>query len=199
MTIFETERLIVRNWIPEQDAQQAFEIYRDPEVTYFLKTRETSVESQRQSLTRIVERYKQLKNGTGFWAIVEKQTTTIVGTIILKLLPDNPEDYEIGWHLRRISWGKGYATEAGRSMLSYGFDVLQLPVIYAVVKPENHPSIRVTQRLGMKLVGRTDKYYNVELLLFQLNAPERIEGDKEMGRQGDKETRRQGTQLTTNK
>jgi RimJ/RimL family protein N-acetyltransferase len=69
MTIFETERLIVRNWIPEQDAQQAFEIYRDPEVTYFLKTRETSVESQRQSLTRIVERYKQLNNGTGFWQL----------------------------------------------------------------------------------------------------------------------------------
>jgi hypothetical protein len=38
----------------------------------------------------------------------------------------------------------------------------------------------------MKLVGRTDKYYNVELLLFQLDAPERIEGDKEMGTQGDK-------------
>ncbi|MBW4446956.1 MAG: GNAT family N-acetyltransferase [Spirirestis rafaelensis WJT71-NPBG6] len=190
MTIFETERLIVRNWIPEQDAEQAFEIYGDPEVTYFLGARETSIESQRQSLTREVEQYRQLNNGTGDWAVVEKETARVVGAIILAQLPDSDrqptEDYEIGWHFRRASWGKGYATEAARGMLSYGFNILQLAVIYAVVKPEHHASIRVTQRLGMKAVGRTNKYYGIELLLFQLDAPERIEGDKEMGRQGDK-------------
>ncbi|MCC5630851.1 GNAT family N-acetyltransferase [Nostoc sphaeroides CHAB 2801] len=49
---------------------------------------------------------------------------------------------------------------------------MNLPVIYAVVKPENHASIRVTERLGMKPIGRTNKYYNIELLLFQLDAPE---------------------------
>ncbi|MEH2063951.1 MAG: GNAT family N-acetyltransferase [Nostoc sp.] len=37
---------------------------------------------------------------------------------------------------------KGYATEAGRVMLNYGFSILNLPVIYAVVKPENYASIR---------------------------------------------------------
>ncbi|NEU73751.1 GNAT family N-acetyltransferase [Hassallia byssoidea VB512170] len=176
--LLETERLIVRNWIPEQDAEQAFEIYGDPEVTYFLGACETSVESQRQSLTREVEQYRQLNNGTGDWAVVEKETARVVGAIILAQLPDSDrqptEDYEIGWHFRRASWGKGYATEAGRGMLSYGFNILQLPVIYAVVKPEHHASIRVTQRLGMKPVGRTNKYYGIELLLFQLDAPERI-------------------------
>ncbi|MFN6526280.1 hypothetical protein [Nostoc sp. ChiSLP03a] len=44
----------------------------------------------------------------GSWAIVEKETTTIVGTIILKQLPDKDglptQDYEVGWHLRRASW-----------------------------------------------------------------------------------------------
>ncbi len=187
MTILETERLIVRNWIPKQDAEQAFEIYGDPEVTYFLGSvsRQTSVESQRQRLNNIIERYSATTNGTGHWAVVEKETARIVGAIILAQLPDSDrqptEDYEIGWHFRRASWGKGYATEAGRGMLSYGFNILQLPVIYAVVKPENHASIRVTQRLGMKPIGRTNKYYGVELLLFQLDAPERIKGDGERG------------------
>lgn len=176
--LLETERLIIRSWIPERDAEQAFVIYNDPEVTHFLGKASlvTSVESQRQRLIDNIERSHRHNNGTGYWAIVEKQTTTIVGTIILKQLPDKDglptQDYEVGWHLRRASWGKGYATEAGRVMLNYGLNVLNLPLIYAVVKPENHASIRVTERLGMKPIGRTNKYYNIELLLFQLDAPE---------------------------
>ncbi|WP_392532618.1 GNAT family N-acetyltransferase [Nostoc sp. C117] len=180
-TLLESDRLIIRNWIPERDAEQAFAIYSDPEVTYFLGngSRVTSIESQRQRLIENIERSRRRNNGTGSWAIVEKETTTIVGTILLKQLPDKDglptEDYEVGWHLRRAYWGKGYATEAARIILNYGFSVLNLPVIYAVVKAENHASIRVTQRLEMKRVGRTNKYYGIELLLFQQDAPVRIE------------------------
>ncbi|MDZ8032049.1 MULTISPECIES: GNAT family N-acetyltransferase [unclassified Nostoc] len=182
--LLETERLIFRSWIPESDAEQAFAIYSDPEVTHFLgkSSRVTSIESQRQRLIEGIERMHQRNNGTGAWAIVEKESTTIVGTILLKQLPDKDglptQDYEVGWELRRASWGKGYATEAGRVMLNYGFSVLNLPVIYAVVKPENHGSIRVTKRLGMKPIGQTNKYYGIELLLFQLDAPEEWKGNR---------------------
>lgn len=131
-------------------------------------------------MVKVNERYSQLNDGSGFWAVVEKETAIVVGAILLKTLPDNhgspTQDYEVGWHLRRISWGKGYATEAGRAMLNYGFSILQLPVIYAVVKPENYASIRVTQKLGIDSVGLTNKYYNTELLLFQKDAPHKIKG-----------------------
>ncbi len=119
-------------------------------------------------------RYAELNNGTGVWAIVEKATGQIAGTVILKQLPDNSgqptQDYEVGWYLRRASWGKGYATEAARAAIDYGFTTLKLPVIYAVVNPNNQASIRVTQRLGMKPLGRTTKYYNAEVELFELDA-----------------------------
>ncbi|MEH2245618.1 GNAT family N-acetyltransferase [Nostoc sp.] len=176
--LLQTERLIIRNWIPERDAEQAFVIYNDPEVTHFLgkASRVASIELQRQRLIEGIEQMHQRNNGTGSWVIVEKETTTIVGTILLLQLPDKDGlptlDYEVGWHLRRASWGKGYATEAGQVMLNYGFSILDLPVIYPVVKPENHASIRVTERLGMKPVERTNKYYDIELLLFQLDALE---------------------------
>ncbi|MDZ8133749.1 MAG: GNAT family N-acetyltransferase [Nostoc sp. DedQUE04] len=185
--LLETERLLIRSWISESDAEQAFAIYSDPEVTHFLgkSSRPASVESQRQRLIEGIERMHQRNNGTGAWAIVEKESTTIVGTILLKQLPDKDglptQDYEVGWELRRASWGKGYATEAGRAMLNYGFSVLNLPLIYAVVKPENHASIRVTEQLGMKPIGQTNKYYNIELLLFQLDAPEEWRGSREQG------------------
>ncbi|MDF5739929.1 MULTISPECIES: GNAT family N-acetyltransferase [unclassified Nostoc] len=188
MTILlETERLIIRSWIPEGDAEQAFVIYNDPEVTNFLgkASSVTSIESQRQRLIEGIQRSHRRNNGIGTWAIVEKETMTIVGTILLLQLPDKDglptQDYEVGWHLRRASWGKGYATEAGQVMLNYGFSVLNLPVIYGVVKPENHASIRVTERLDMKPIGRTNKYYGIELLLFQLDAPEEWRGSRRAG------------------
>ncbi|MBW4614529.1 MAG: GNAT family N-acetyltransferase [Desmonostoc vinosum HA7617-LM4] len=171
--LFETERLIIRNWIPEHDAEQTFEIYSDPKVTYFLGNGSpvATIESQRQRLIDNLERSRRRNNGTGSWAMVEKATNTIVGTILLKQLPDKDglptQDYEVGWHLRHASWGQGYATEAGVGMLNYGFNVLKLPIIYAVVRPENHASIRVTQRLGMKLIGHTKQYYGIDLLLFE--------------------------------
>jgi RimJ/RimL family protein N-acetyltransferase len=175
-TIFETQRLIVRDWIPDEDASAAFEIYSDPEVTRFLGNGETqqSVETQCQSLQRLRDRYAQFNNGTGYWAIVDKERGKIVGSVTVKQLPDNEgqptSDYEVGWHLRQESWGKGYATEAGHAAVEYAFSVLKLPVLYAVVKPANQASIRVTQRLGMTPIGRTNKYYGAELELFKLDA-----------------------------
>ncbi|MBW4628564.1 MAG: GNAT family N-acetyltransferase [Brasilonema octagenarum HA4186-MV1] len=173
--IFQTQRLIIRQWSPEADAAQALEIYGDPDVMCFLSGKpEESEQTQRASLQRVIERYAQLNNGTGAWAIIQKQIGEIVGTILLKTLPDNQgkptQDYEVGWHLKKAAWGKGYATEAARGAIEYGFNLLKLPVIYAVVKPENYNSIRVTQRLGMIPMGRTHKYYGVELELFKLDA-----------------------------
>lgn len=172
-TLLETNRLIIRNWMPDQDAEQVFTMYNDPDVTYFLGSAACapSIESQRQRLIDSLERSQFRQNGSGSWAIVEKTSNMIVGKILLSELPDSnwmlTEDFEIGWHLRRSAWGKGYATEAAYGMLEYGFNTLHLPVIYAVVKPENYRSIRVTQRLKMTALGATKKYYGMEVLLFQ--------------------------------
>ncbi|MBO3459678.1 GNAT family N-acetyltransferase [Aetokthonos hydrillicola Thurmond2011] len=172
-TIFQTQRLIIREWIPKADAAQVLEMYSDGDVIRFIQgMREESLEAQQARLQKILDRYAELNKGTGAWAMVEKETLEIVGTLLLKQLPDNEgnptQDVEVGWHLRKASWGKGYATEGGIAAINYGFKVLKLPIIYAVVDTENHASIRVTQRLGMKPMGRTRKYYNCELELFQL-------------------------------
>ncbi|MGA7934929.1 MAG: GNAT family N-acetyltransferase [Kovacikia sp.] len=173
---WETERLIIRDWVPAEDSKQAFEIYGDPNVTRFIGSGkpEESLATQQANLQRMVARFAELKNGTGLWAIVEKNTSQIVRAILLKQLPDNAgqptQDYEIGWHLKQAAWGKGYATEAVRAAIDYGFTVLKLPIIYAIVKPQNHASIRVTQRLGMQPLGLTNQYYNTEAALFELAA-----------------------------
>ncbi|BAZ27248.1 GCN5-related N-acetyltransferase [Kalymmatonema gypsitolerans NIES-4073] len=176
MTIIaETDRLIIRTWIPEEDAKQAFEIYNDPEVTRFLITKAESLESTVNILQRWVTIAAQVNNGTGLWAMVLKETGEIVGTIVLMQLRDEDQqftqDYEIGWHLKKSAWGKGYATEAAKAILDYGFNTLKLPVICSIVQPENTASIRVIQRLGMIPIGRTTRYYKMELEMFNVVAP----------------------------
>src|SRR4051812_48776726 len=94
--IFETERLLVRQYTPE-DAEAAFRIYGDPEVAHWGP--DESVEATRAGLKRIQARYGH-DGGLGCWAIEEKETGSVVGSVILKRLPGWPE-IEGGWHLAR--------------------------------------------------------------------------------------------------
>jgi [ribosomal protein S5]-alanine N-acetyltransferase len=172
--LIETSRLIIRDWHPEEDAEQALQIYSDPEVTKFIRTKADSIEKQISVLRRWVEKPIQPDDGTGLWAIVTKSIGEIIGTVILLQLLQHEQfvtqNYEIGWHLKRSAWGKGYATEAAKAILNYGFNKLNLSAIYAVVDPENTASIHVTQRLSMKPVGRTNQYYGTELEMFMIEA-----------------------------
>lgn len=56
---------------------------------------------------------------------------------------------EIAWRLAPEVWGKGYATEAARATLDYGFETLSMPEILAWTVPHNAASRRVMEKLGM--------------------------------------------------
>lgn len=172
--VFETERLIIRRWEPDRDADDAYAMYSDPEVIRLLGRAPAIVASpeiQREYLEKRIAYYTERNDGTGVWALEEKSTGQVVGALLVKHLPDGEgtptEDLEVGWHLRRSAWGKGYATEAGRVGIDYAHGQLGAPVVFAVVKKDNARSIAVTHRLGMKPLGSTDKYYGVTLELFE--------------------------------
>ena len=167
-----TDRLIIRNWHPLNDAQQAYDIYGDPRVTRWLSNSaaDSSILITRQRLQRYCERTDRL----GIWAVVETAIDRAIGSILLVPLPNSDKTdsnkIEIGWHFRPASWGYGYATEAARALLNYGFTELALPTIYAVTTPDNIRSQRVMARLGMQYLGSTEAYYNHHLQLYRLSA-----------------------------
>ncbi|AFY40593.1 GCN5-related N-acetyltransferase [[Leptolyngbya] sp. PCC 7376] len=174
----ETERLKLRLWEPERDAIAAHEIYGDPEVMQFIRAPEQNLASTAKKLLAYREMTLQTQQKTGIWAVVEKTTNTPIGSILLVELPDNhgdrrTGDFEIGWHFRKASWGKGFAFEAATHLLNYGLRELKLPIIYAVLREGNWRSQRLAERLHMEALGKTDKYYNTTLLLFgyQSNVP----------------------------
>jgi ribosomal-protein-alanine N-acetyltransferase len=78
----------------------------------------------------------------------------VIGFAGLRPLPDAP-DLELYYGLDPAHWGRGYATEASRAVLRYGFDVLGLDAIPIRTDGPNAASVAVMERLGARYV-RTD-------------------------------------------
>jgi RimJ/RimL family protein N-acetyltransferase len=55
---------------------------------------------------------------------------------------------EVGWTLGREYWGRGYATEAAKASLDYGFLNHDVAKLISMIDPDNRASQRVAERLG---------------------------------------------------
>ncbi len=63
---------------------------------------------------------------------------------------------QFGWYLRSDRWGRGYATEATRLLLDFGFSTLRVATMWATADPENVASLRVLEKCGLSNQGPTD-------------------------------------------
>ena len=106
-----------------------------------------------------VERWKQSfdRNRFGLWGLELKESGRLAGDTGLSLqIVDGESLPEVGWHVHRDLQRRGYATEAARASLDYGFGHLGLERIISLIRPENEPSWRVAEKLGMRLWKETD-------------------------------------------
>jgi RimJ/RimL family protein N-acetyltransferase len=85
----------------------------------------------------------------GLVAVERAADGAFLGMCGLHRLRDRPRDTEIAWRLDPAYWGNGYATEAGRAWLAYGFRTLGLDRIISVTDPPNLRSLAVMRRLGL--------------------------------------------------
>jgi len=109
--------------------------------------------------------------GYGMWAVEERASGTLLGRIGLF----NPEGWpalELGWTLGKEHWGRGYATEGARRALEYAFRELRHPHIISLIRPGNDASIRVAERLGEALEGRT-QLFGHDVLIYGIARPTR--------------------------
>lgn len=147
----ETPRLILRDWL-EGDIIPFISMNADPQVMeYFLSTL-TPDESK-----NMVERIRRKINecGYGLFAVEEKDSGEFIGFTGFQKVgfdADFTPAVEIGWRLRRESWGKGYATEAAKACLEYAVD-LPFDEVYSFTTLSNKRSERVMQKIGMSRVG----------------------------------------------
>jgi ribosomal-protein-alanine N-acetyltransferase len=87
------------------------------------------------------------------FAITERETGALVGAIGLHVTSAHGRA-ELGYWIGKPFWGRGYATEAGRAMLRFGFETLGLNKVHAAVFLRNPASDRVIRKLGMQWEGR---------------------------------------------
>lgn len=107
--------------------------------------------------------------GYGNWGIIPKGETDIIGWAGLQFLPETNET-EVGYLLNRQSWGKGYATEATRASLQFGFEHFNFPEIIALVHPDNAASLKVAAKCGLTVIERKE-YWGVEMVRHTLKKP----------------------------
>lgn len=163
-------RLRVGDWRPDL-AEAAFAIYSDAEVTQPLHfAPHTTLAQQVEQIEQYMARNAAFPRGCGIWPLFTRDHSELVGTIVLKPLPED-DRLEVGWHLRRSEWGKGYASEAGRAAIQYAFDTLGAPAVYAILLPSNSRSRAVAERCGMSYLGRTQQYHNLTLAILRRMHP----------------------------
>ena len=143
----ETARLRLRQW-RDEDREPFFRLTSDPEVMRHFPSVLTRPESD-----AMVRRLEDLiaQRGWGFWALETKADGACIGFTGLHIpVPDLPFGpcVEIGWRLAREAWGRGYATEAAREALRFGFEELGCREIVAFTAVGNLRSRKVMERLG---------------------------------------------------
>lgn len=153
--ILETERLILRPW-RDDDFAPFWEMGRDREVMEFLLPL-----ADRAASDAVAEKLKAHieTHGFGFWALEEKGGAPFIGfTGMIHVGDDLPfaPAVEIGWRLARPHWGKGFASEAAKAALAYGFMSLGLNEIVALTVPANRRSQAVMKRIGMRRDPKDD-------------------------------------------
>jgi RimJ/RimL family protein N-acetyltransferase len=164
----ETERLILRPMEPG-DAEELHAVHADPSTfEYIGSPPPASIEETEARIQRIRARLEDAVSGP--WAVVEKASGRLIGDAGLQILEDGPE-VELGYKLGPEYRGRGFATEAGRACLAYGFETLGLDQIVAVAWPENTASWRVMEKLGMTRVG-PGHHYGHDTLLYRITREE---------------------------
>jgi RimJ/RimL family protein N-acetyltransferase len=145
--ILETERLVLREFEP-RDTDALLKVLGDPIAMHYYPAPFPRAEVD-DWIRRNRTRYRDV--GFGMWAMLLKDSGELMGDCgcYVREVQGNPE-FELGWHVRRDLWGRGYATEAARHCIEYAFAKLGAQRIIALIRPENLSSCRVAEKNGMR-------------------------------------------------
>lgn len=154
-------------WQPE-DWLLLRPIGTDPEVMRYISDgKRWPDERIREFVGRQIGHFDRV--GYCLWKVLLKETSAMIGFCGLQPL-DGTAETEIGWWLAWACWGQGLATEAARTALMDGFERAGLERIVAVALPENHASIHVMEKLGMKY-EREMIHRGSDVVLYAVNSP----------------------------
>ena len=156
--MIETERLILRPPVVD-DLPWVLENMNTPAVMRHLggvRLAATVAERLASDIADVAE------TGSGRWILWLRDENRRIGRCGLfrvssQAAPETlREQPEIGWTLAEAYWGRGYASEAARAVLCFGFETMGHPVIYSQTSESNRASTRLMERLGLERMPALD-------------------------------------------
>jgi RimJ/RimL family protein N-acetyltransferase len=146
-----TERLLLRA-VRDSDLDAVFALHADPETNRFSRSGPMpSLEAARKQLALWLEDWA--RNGVGYWLVEQREAPGDVvgfGGVRHKEL-EGQRVLNLAYRFTPRTWGSGYATEMARVALALARQHFPEVPVVAVIHQENAPSIRVAERLGMRL------------------------------------------------
>jgi RimJ/RimL family protein N-acetyltransferase len=144
--VLETSRLRLCEFVP-QDADALATVLGDPVAMQYYPSA-----FERKGVEEWIERNRERyqRDGYGLWAMLLKDSGELIGDCgcILQDV-EGANHVEIGYHVRRDLWGRGYATEAALACMEYAFIRLGVARVISMIRPENLQSLKVAEKNGM--------------------------------------------------
>jgi ribosomal-protein-alanine N-acetyltransferase len=165
MVLIETERLFIRQWVPD-DWKRFRPLGRDPRVLEYLVTEPWSDERIQLFINKGIEVAKT--RGWILWPVIHRDDAELIG--FCGFGDGFPPDVEIGWRLLPEYWECGLATEAAKAVMKYGFDTFQFDRLISVTHHANRRSIRVMEKLGMAF-EKSFSHKGVEVVCYAKTKP----------------------------
>jgi RimJ/RimL family protein N-acetyltransferase len=159
----ETKRLYIRPFRAE-DVEALHRVFGDARVMDRIPGGPSSTlrETQRR-LAKIMAH--QETHGFSLWALIEKESGSLVGDCGLILVEGRGPEIEVSYDVAYAFWGRGFATEAARECLRFGFENLKLPRIIALTYADHTASRRVMEKIGMTY-EKPAHYYDRDLVQY---------------------------------
>lgn len=165
--IIQTDRLVLREF-SLTDAAFVMQLVNTNEWIKNIGDRNVHNIKDAESYIQLAMLDNYVKHGYGMWLVILKESNVPIG--MCGLIKRDYLDYaDVGFALMPDFFKKAYGTEAAMACLRYGFDILNMDCIYAIVLPQNIASVRLIEKLGMSCLGEFINAVSEELLLkYQL-------------------------------
>ena len=153
----ETERLVLRPWRSD-DFDAYYAIHLEPEVYRHFGPEPSGREDCWRRMCAAAGLWSMV--GYGWWAVETRSEGRLVGTVGFlfprrDMEPQYFDGPEMGWLMSGAVHGQGLAGEASRAALQWAGDTMEGAPIWAMIVPDNAPSIRLAERLGFILEGQS--------------------------------------------
>ena len=153
--VLETKRLLFRHQIME-DLDDLWALYSNPNITKYIPDAPRSRDEAREELEWFLHGHPKYPE-FGLWATIYKETGKFIGRCgLLPWTIEEQDEVEVAYTLAEEYWGQGLGTEAADGILRYAFGTLKLSRLICLIDPDNIPSQKVAEKIGMSLEKRVD-------------------------------------------